>query len=130
MTAQTEPSKKKVLVADDDLLDLYFVKKVLKNRYIVIEADNGIEAVKLSQSRKPDIIFMDTMMPVMDGLTALTKIKANVATKAIPIVMLTGVGHDLNKKLAESFGASGYLIKPIKAQELLDTISRLLWNLD
>ena len=126
MTARTVPSKKKVLIADDDLGDRTWVKKVLKNRYIVIEADNGIEAVNLSQSHKPDIIFMDMLMPVLDGLTALTMIKADVATKAIPIVMFTGVGHDLNKKIAESLGASGYLTKPIKTQELLDTISRLL----
>ena len=126
MTAQTEPSKRKVLIADDDLGDRTWVKKVLKNRYIVIEADNGIEAVNLAQSHKPDVIFMDMLMPVLDGLTALTMIKADVATKAIPIVMFTGVGHGLNKKIAESLGASGYLTKPITAQELLETISRLL----
>ena len=125
MTAQTEPKKKKVLVVDDDPADLRFMNKALRNRHIVIEVDNGKEAVTLSQIYKPDIIFMDMMMPVMDGLTAITEIKSNVATKAIPIVIITGLGGDLNKKLAESFGASGYITKPFKPQDLLDTISNL-----
>ena len=125
MTAQTEPNKKRVLIVDDDPGDLRFMNKVLKNRHIVIEASNGIEAITLSQSHKPDIIFMDVMMPKMDGLAALTEIKANVATKAIPIVIITGLGDDLNKKLAESFGASGHITKPSKPQDLLDTISNL-----
>ncbi len=125
MTAQTEPNKKKILVVDDDPTDLRFMNKVLKNRHIVIEASNGIEAVTLSQSHKPDIIFMDVIMPVMDGLTALTEIKANVATKEIPVVIISGVSYGLNKKLAESHGASGYITKPVRPKELLDAISIL-----
>ena len=106
MTNQTEPSKKRVLVADDDPSILYSVKRVLGNSYVVIEASNGEEAVHLTQSHTPDIILMDMMMPKKDGLTACAEIKANKATRAIPIVMLTGVGYELNKKLAQSMGAS------------------------
>ncbi len=128
MTEQTEHRKKKVLVADDDPSILYSVRRVLGNSYIVIEASNGEEAVNLAQSHKPDIILMDMMMPEKDGLTACAEIKANEATRAIPIVMLTGTGYELNKKLAESMGASGYVTKPFKPQELLDAISQLLAN--
>ncbi len=122
----TEHSRKKVLVADDDPSILYSVRRVLGNSYVVIEASNGEEAVNLAQRHKPDIIFMDMMMPEKDGLTACAEIKANEATTAIPVVMLTGVGCELNKKLAESMGASGYVTKPFKPQELLDTISQFL----
>jgi CheY-like chemotaxis protein len=120
---QTESSKKKVLVADDDPSILYSVKRVLGNSHVVIEASNGEEAVNLAQSHKPDIILMDMMMPEKDGLTACAEIKANEATKAIPIIMLTGVDHELNKELAKSLGASGYVAKPFKPRELRDTIS-------
>ena len=126
MTDQTKSSKKKVLVADDDPSILYSVKRVLGNSYVVIEASNGEEAVNLTQSHKPDIVLMDMLMPEKDGLTACAEIKANKATKAIPIVMLTGVGYELNKELAKSMGASGYVTKPFKPQELLDAISKLL----
>ncbi len=126
MTDKTEHRKKRVLVADDDPSILYSVKRVLGDSYIIIEANNGREAVNLAQSHKSDIILMDMMMPEKDGLTACSEIKANEATKAIPVVMLTGTSYELNKKLAESMGASGYVTKPFKPQELLDMISQLL----
>ncbi len=125
MTTQTEPKKKKILVVDDNPTDLRFMNKVLKNRHIVIEASNGIEAVTLSQSHKPDIIFMEMIMPEKDGIVACAEIKATVANKAIPVVITTGVGDALTKKYAESRGASGYITKPFKPQDLLDTISNL-----
>ncbi len=126
MSDHAETGKKKVLVADDDPSVLYSVKRILGDRYAVLEAKNGNEAVALAQSHNPAIILMDMMMPEKDGLTAAAEIKANEATTAIPIVMLTGVGYELNKKLAEGIGASGYITKPFKPQELLDAISKLL----
>lgn len=130
MVNQTKSGKRKVLVVDDDPSVLYAVKRVLGNNYSVIEANNGEEAVNLTQRHKPDIILMDMMMPKKDGITACAEIKANKATNAIPIIMLTGVGYQLNKDLAASIGASGYLTKPFKLQELLDTISDILQNPD
>ncbi len=125
MTAQTEPNKKKILIVDDDPADLRFMSKVFKNSHTVIEASNGNEAVTLAKSHKPDIIFMDVIMPLMDGLVACAEIKTNEATKEIPVVIITGVCLGLNKEIAESFGASEYITKPVRPQELLDTISNL-----
>ena len=65
------------------------------------------------------------MMPGKDGLIALSEIRANEDTKTIPVVMLTGLGYELNKKLAQSLGASGYITKPFTAQDILDTIRGL-----
>lgn len=123
---QTGSEKKKVLIADDDSSVLYSVRRVLGENYNVIEANDGNEAVNLAKSHRPDIILMDIMMPEKDGYTATSEIKANESTKTIPIIMLTGVGFELNKKLAENVGASGYITKPFKPQELLDTINKLL----
>jgi CheY-like chemotaxis protein len=67
-------------------------------------------------------------MPKKDGLTACSEIKASNATRAIPVIMLTGVGYELNKKIAEAMGASGYITKPFTPQGLLDTISKFLEN--
>jgi CheY-like chemotaxis protein len=120
--------KKKVLVADDESSVLYSVRRILGNEHSIIEASNGEQAVRLAQTHKPDIIFMDTMMPEKDGLTALSEIRANEDTKTIPVVMLTGAGYELNKKLAESLGANGYIPKPFTAQDILDTISNLPRN--
>lgn len=126
MAKKTVSGKMKVLVADDDPSILYSVKRVLGDSYIVIEANNGNEAVNLAQRHKPNIILMDIMMPEKDGYTASTEIKSNKATKAIPIVMLSGIGFELNKKLAESIGTSGYITKPFKPDELKAVVRKAL----
>ncbi len=126
MTHQAQQGKKKVLVADDEPAILRSVNRVLGNTYVVIEANNGEEAVDLAKRHRPHIILLDMMMPKKDGLTSCAELRADKTTKAIPIIMLTGVGHELNKDLARSLGAIGYIVKPFKAQELLDTIAKFL----
>jgi CheY-like chemotaxis protein len=69
---------------------------------------------------------MDIMMPKMDGYAACREIKADPATKNIPVIMLTAVGYDLNKRLAKQMGADGYVTKPFSRQQLVDAITLLL----
>lgn len=102
------------------------VKRLLSEDYIVLEAINGEEAVSVARTEKPDLILMDILMPKMDGYTACYTIKTDEVTKDIPVVMLTAVAHELNKKLAEATGADGYIAKPCSFQELMDTISQFL----
>ena len=61
-------------------------------------------------------------MPNLDGYTACYEIKRDQATRVIPVVMLTGIGYELNKKLAQELGADGYVTKPFNLQDLLDTV--------
>jgi CheY-like chemotaxis protein len=126
VTDQQESSKKKVLVADDDAVDIYLVRKILESEHSVIEASDGEQAVALAQKHEPDIVLMDMMMPKKDGLTACSEIRANPTTKDTPIIMLTGVGYELNAKLAGALGVTKYITKPFKPQELLDTVNSLL----
>jgi two-component system alkaline phosphatase synthesis response regulator PhoP len=125
MVEESVSNKKTVLVADDEPSVLYSMRRILGDKYSVIEASNGKEAVSMAQSYRPDIIFMDTMMPEKDGLLALSEIRANEGTRAIPVIMLTGLDYELNKKLAQTMGASGYITKPFKAQDILDTVNNL-----
>ncbi len=69
---------------------------------------------------------MDILMPKVDGYSACSIIKTDQATGGIPVVMLTGVGYELNKMLAKEMGADGYLIKPFKLKDLLDIIDQFL----
>ena len=125
---------KKILIADDEQPIRSLVKELLRNKYIVLEATNGEIAVDIASSQipdiarrnKPDLILMDIMMPKMDGYTACSKIKTDQVTKGIPVVMLNGLGHELNKRIAEQIGADGYITKPFSLQDLLDVIGRLL----
>jgi len=122
-----EMSKKKVLIADDEPVVRKLVCRMLDKDYDVIEAQNGREAVNIACSHRPDLIFMDMMMPELNGLSACCEIKTNETTREIPIVMLTAISYDFNKKLNEDFvGADGYIIKPFTRESLLEEIRRLL----
>jgi two-component system alkaline phosphatase synthesis response regulator PhoP len=118
--------KKRILIADDETGVRLTVGRMLDKDYIVLEATNGEEAVEIAKAKKPDLILMDLIMPKMDGYTACSEIKADQATKGIPVVILTGVRHELNKKYAMEMGAKGYLTKPFDIQELRDMITLLL----
>jgi two-component system, OmpR family, alkaline phosphatase synthesis response regulator PhoP len=123
--------RKKVLIVDDEPGIRRLVRTILSTDYAIAEAQNGEEAVDMARSQKPDIILMDVMMPKRDGLAACLAIKTDQTTKGIPVVMLTAIGYDLNKKLAEDvMGADGYITKPFKPQELLSVINHLLKNGD
>jgi two-component system, OmpR family, alkaline phosphatase synthesis response regulator PhoP len=117
--------KKKVLVADDELSIRALVKQCLGN-YEVIEAEDGEQALKMAQLWKPDLILLDIMMPKMDGYTVCHRLRTESANKAVPIVMITGVGFELNAKLSLSLGANAYIIKPFNINTLVDTVEKLL----
>jgi CheY-like chemotaxis protein len=118
---------KKILIADDEPSVRSLVKKLLGKGCTVIEANDGKEAVNMALNEKPDLILMDILMPKMDGLTACYTIKANEATKEIPVIMLTAVDYELNKKLSQDImGAHGYITKPFSAGQLMETIGQFL----
>jgi len=120
-------NRKKVLIVDDEPNVRQLVSKILSRDYTVIEARDGEEALNVVRSQKPGIVIMDMMMPKMDGLTACYAIRKDPATKSIPVVMLTAIDQELNKKLSTTvMGASKYMTKPFNAQELLETIKQLL----
>lgn len=118
-------NKKKIIIADDELHIRLLVKRILGTDYVVLEANNGKEAIDITRTENPDLILMDFMMPIMDGRTACRAIKSDAATRTIPVVMITGAGHELNKKLGQAIGADGYVTKPFSPQGLLETIKQL-----
>jgi len=124
--ADITPEKKKILIADDEASIRLLVRSVLSGNYTVIQAADGQEVVEAAQKHGPALILMDILMPKKDGLQALYEIKSDLATKAIPVVMLTGINHELDGKLCADMGAAQYITKPFSPQELLDTIDRLL----
>ena len=112
--------KQKILVADDELYIRLLVKDILEPEFTVLEASNGEEAVNTTYTEKPDLVLMDILMPKLDGYTACYAIKNSELTKDIPVVMLTGVGHELNRQLSQEMGATAYITKPFNPEDLLD----------
>ena len=119
-------TKKKVLIVDDEPNVRRLSHKILSNKFDIVEAEDGIQAIDVATAQKPDVILMDMMMPKMDGLTACHVIRNDPATKSIPVIMVTAIGFELNIKLSEQMGAAGYVTKPFSPQDLLDTIEQVL----
>jgi len=122
-----QSGEKKILIVDDEPSVRSLVKKLLGKKYTILEASDGKEAVSMALSHQPDLILMDILMPKMDGLTACYTIKMNQATKSIPVIMLTAVDYELNKKLSQDvMGAHGYITKPFSSQELMDAVGQFM----
>ena len=119
-------AKKTILVVDDEPYIRQMVRSMLSSEYVVLEACDGKEAVEIACAKIPALILMDIMMPGMDGYAGLNTIKSDPTTKAIPVIMLTGVGFELNAKLSQEMGAAGYLTKPFKLEDLRNKINTLL----
>jgi CheY-like chemotaxis protein len=118
---------KRILIADDEETVRTLVKRFLGKSYKILEAENGEEAVKVAVNEKPDLILMDILMPRMDGLTACYAIKRNPATKEIPVVMLTAVDYELNRKLSKDvMGAQDYITKPFDSEMLTSVMAKFL----
>ncbi len=119
--------KCKILVVDDIEFNRYLLKELLvKTNQDVLEAKNGKEAISKARQEAPDIIIMDIRMPVMDGNEATVRLKADPKTNKIPILALTGdVISTARIKILEK-GYDGYLIKPVKINELLIELSKYI----
>lgn len=119
---------KMILIVDDDSDITYIVKRVLsKNGYSVKEAHNGEECLALLKNERPDLIFIDVMMPTIDGWETTRKIKTDPQTKDIPIAMLTVKCQPEDK--AKSLGyalADAHLNKPVDFEMLLSTTEALI----
>ncbi|MBI4285023.1 MAG: response regulator [Chloroflexi bacterium] len=116
--------RKKILVVDDEASIRMLVSSMLSDKYTVLTASDGEEAVSMARTRAPDLILMDIMMPKADGYTACSMLKGQEETKAIPVIMITGVGYEMNRRLAEKVGANGYLTKPFNIKDLTAAIEQ------
>ena len=114
----------KILVVDDEALLVKGIRFNLKSEgYDVITGSNGQEAVEMAQKEQPDLIVLDVMMPVMDGLTACSKIRE---FSDVPIILLTAKVDDMDKLIGFDHGADDYLTKPFNILELKARIRALL----
>lgn len=117
---------KKALVVDDSLADLANIKSILSDAgCLVVTAMNGREAIEKARSEHPSLIFMDVVMPDMDGYEACRLLSMDAGTKAIPIVMVTSKGQKADKVWGELQGAKGHITKPYTADQIVDQLKSL-----
>lgn len=116
-----------ILVVDDITTNIILMERLLLRRnYCVLVAQSGTEALKIAEERKPDLILLDIMMPVMDGYEVLARLRSNEATKDIKVVMVSALGGKLDIKNAMELGADGYLTKPVVVQKLYDVLDEMI----
>jgi two-component system cell cycle response regulator DivK len=117
----------RVLLVDDHPDNRYMYALALTSAgFDVLEAHNGRDALESVAAVRPDIIVMDVGMPVMDGWMATQRLKADSATKHIPVIILTGHIMSGEGQHARAVGADSYLAKPCLPDDLIYEIRRLL----
>ena len=116
-----------ILVVDDITTNIILMQRMLLRRnYCVLVAQSGTEALKIAEEKKPDLILLDIMMPVMDGYEVLARLRSNEATRDIKVVMVSALGGKLDIKNAMEIGADAYLTKPLVVQKLYDVLDELI----
>ncbi len=114
---------KKVLVVDDSPSELTNMKTILGDAGChVITAINGKEAIAKAKAEKPAVIFLDIVMPDMDGYEACRLLAAEPVTHDIPVVFVTSKGQKADKVWGQMQGAKGYVVKPYQADQLIDQL--------
>ena len=119
-------TQKKILIVDDDPGDILWLKKILEPDYLVIEAHDNLHAMEMADREHPDLVLTDVMMPQKSGYTLCTHLKSNPNTKDVLVVIVAGLGTEINKEIGEEMGADGYLVKPVWPNQLHNIISKLL----
>lgn len=126
--AAIDESKPVVLVIDDNHDIQKLIIQLMSNSYNVITASNGSEGIRKAVRYVPDLIICDVMMPVMDGLVCCRRLKGEVTTSHIPVLMLTACTMDEQRVQGYDSGADGYLSKPFSADVLMARCNSLIAN--
>jgi two-component system chemotaxis response regulator CheY len=118
----------RALVVDDSMALRRSVMYALQRigEIVCIEANDGAEAIKKLAGGAFDIVLTDINMPLLDGLKLISHIRAEPALSKLPIVVITTESAEADRARALKLGADAYLVKPVKAQEVLDAVQKLL----
>ena len=119
---------KRILIIDDEEDLTFFVKANLEldNEYEVIIANSGKDGIKKAAKNNPDLILLDILMPRMNGYQTLEKLKENIKTISIPVIMLTALGDDSSKSKASTLYNEDYIVKPVQIDPLKKKIVEVL----
>ena len=114
---------KKVLVVDDSAAEAAHMRTILSDAgCVVITASNGIEALAKAKSEQPSVVFLDIVMPEMDGYETCRLLQEDPLTKDIPVVFVTSKGQKADKVWGQMQGAKGHVVKPIQPDQIIDQL--------
>ncbi len=120
----------KILVVDDEPLIRLLLEQTLEvfeeHGVEVLSAENGLDAVEMIGKERPELVFLDVMMPKMNGFEVCSIVKQQMQLNDVCIVMLTAKGQEQDKQKAEEAGTDQYITKPFSIQEVTDKVSEIL----
>lgn len=118
---------KKIMTVDDSSSMRQMVGFTLKDAgYDVVEAVNGKDALDKIVGNSVDMMLVDLNMPIMNGIELIKNVRQNNAHKFVPIVMLTTESQDSKKKEGKAAGATGWIVKPFKPEQLLAVVKKVI----
>ncbi len=115
-----------LLVEDQEMNRNMLSRRLIKRGYDVSIAVDGAEGLEKARAEKPELILMDMSLPVIDGWEATRQLKADEATRGIPVVALTAHAMSTDRDKALEAGCDAYETKPVELPRLLETIEKLL----
>jgi CheY-like chemotaxis protein len=116
-----------ILVVEDNDKNRKLVRDVLTYRgYEIVEAETGEDGVRLARERKPQLVLMDIQLPGIDGIEALRRLRADEATRAIPVIAVTASAMDHDRQKIMAAGFDGYQSKPLSVKEFLAAVDAIL----
>jgi DNA-binding response OmpR family regulator len=116
----------RILIVDDERRTLLLMERALRDlqdeyqNIVILTASNGEEALQLIESDKPDLVYLDIMMPHINGLDVCKSVKSQKETQDVYVVMLTAMGQEGDKQNAKDAGADLYLTKPFDPDKVVD----------
>lgn len=119
--------QKKILAIDDSIIVLRQLQNILERYYEFKGVTSGLAGLKILENEKVDLVLLDLQMPVMDGFATLTAIRQHEKLKDIPVIILTVDGHKQRVVKGIMSGVSGYVVKPVDSDQLLDRIEKCLY---
>lgn len=114
--------QKRILVVDDDTMNLMRTKMILEKQYEIVLAESGEKALYILRREKIDLVLLDIAMPKMNGIETFEHMKENSID--IPVIFLTASGHEDDVMKAIRLGAVNYLKKPFQPKELLKRVAK------
>jgi twitching motility two-component system response regulator PilH len=117
----------RILIVDDSPTEVKKISSMLeKHQHEVLSADNGADGVAKARAESPDLVLMDVVMPGLNGFQATRQLTRSPDTSAIPVVIVTTKDQETDRVWGTRQGAKGYLVKPVKEDELIKTIANLI----
>jgi len=117
-----------ILIIDDEKDFCHFMRMNLEstNKYKIFISTNARSGIKTAIRKRPDLVLLDIMMPNISGFEVLQKLKENINTTSIPVIMLTALSDDESRAQAMSLYSQEYLVKPVEVDTLISKIDSIL----